>query len=100
VTVKNVGPQKPNQNALAVRFVQSIGQEGLDHFIVFGEDHLRLLSAEFLGHYPEFRPHQGAGNRPLTGGEPPEWTGPVAPDAIVCEERLGGLLRHYARRAA
>jgi hypothetical protein len=38
------------------------------------------------------------GNRPPGGGDPaapaPVWAGEV-----VCEERLGGLLRHYRRAA-
>jgi hypothetical protein len=42
------------------------------------------------------RPHQGLGNRP-PAGLPPE--APTAGD-VVRDERLGGLLRHYRRRAA
>lgn len=41
----------PNQNAIAERFVQSIKQECLDHFLVFGEAHLRRLVAEYLAYY-------------------------------------------------
>jgi len=79
---------------------QSFKSEALDHFLVFGEDHLRLLCSEFLVHYHNARPHQGRDNRPLSGAEPPEWTGTITADAILCEERLGGLLKHYSRQAA
>src|SRR5262249_37029360 len=38
--VVRVGPRKPNLNAYAERFVQTIRQECLDHFVCFGVDHL------------------------------------------------------------
>ena len=100
VEVVQVGPRQPNLNAHVESFVQTMRRECLDHFIVFGEDHLRLLCSEFLIHYHDSRPHQGKDNRPLSGAEPAEWTGAITADAIVCEERLGGLLKHYSRRAA
>ena len=95
-----VGPRKSKLNAYSEQFVQTIRRECLDHFIVFGEDHLRLRCSEFLVHFHERRPHQGRDNRPLSGAEPAEWTGAITADAIVCEERLGGLLKHYPRQAA
>jgi len=42
--------------------VQTIKQECLDHFIVFGEKHMSLLCSEFREHYHFERPHQGLGN--------------------------------------
>jgi hypothetical protein len=39
------------------------------------------------------------GNRPLSGGEVAEVAGAPA-GAVVWRERLGGLLKHYQRRAA
>jgi putative transposase len=98
VTVKQVGPRAPNLNAHAERWVRTVRQECLDHFVVFGEDHLRYLVTDFVIYYNRFRPHQGVGNRPLAGDLPQAEVGPL-PD-IGCEERLGGLLRHYVRRAA
>ena len=47
------------------------------------------------------RPHQGLGNVPL--GTSPSVTEPVErlPVAdLLCHERLGGLLKHYERKAA
>jgi putative transposase len=85
---------------VAERFVQSVRQECLDHFVVFGEAHLRHILSEYLIYYHQFRPHQGMGNRPLG------WTALPPADAdrplgeVVCQERLGGLLRHYQRLAA
>jgi putative transposase len=91
-----VGPAAPNLNAHAERWVLSIKSECLDHFIVFGEDHLRHLVDEYLKHYLDERPHQGVSNAPLIigHGDPP------TDGEVVCNERLGGLLKHYQRQAA
>jgi len=43
VEVIRVGPRKPNLNAHAKRFVQSVKSECLDHFICLGEEHLRHI---------------------------------------------------------
>jgi len=40
IEVKALGPRAPNLNAFAERWVQSVKQECLDHFVVFGESHL------------------------------------------------------------
>jgi putative transposase len=85
------------RNAIAERFVGSIKGECLDHFIVFGEAHLRYIISQYIDHYRGERPHQGKGNRPLSSGEPPE-ASPVTTKDVVCETRLGGLLNY--RRVA
>jgi len=99
VRVQKVGPQAPNLNAVAERWVQTVEHECLDHFIVFGEAHLRYLLAEMLAHYHLERPHQGLGNRLLSGAHPPQALA-LTSGEIECQERLGGLLKHYRRRAA
>jgi transposase InsO family protein len=88
--------RSPNQNAYVERFVQTIEQECLDKFIVFGREHLDHVCREYVEHYHAERPHQAMENRPLTvtGAAPPS-TG-----EIICRERLGGVLRHYQRAAA
>ena len=63
--------------------------------IVFGPKHPGHVAAEYLAYYHRKRPLQGKGNEPLITLAPPN-----AHDDIVCRERLGGLLRHYYRRAA
>ena len=68
--VHKVGPLAPNLNAFAERWVLSIKSECLDHFIVFGEDHLRYLVHEYLSHYLHERPHQAKDNGLLTGAAP------------------------------
>jgi hypothetical protein len=51
VRVNKVGPQAPNLNAIAERWVQTVQHECLDHFVVFGEAHLWYLVERFLEHY-------------------------------------------------
>jgi putative transposase len=46
--VKRVGPRAPNLNAYAERWVQTLRQECLDHFVVLGEGHLRHVLREYL----------------------------------------------------
>jgi putative transposase len=96
VEVIPVGPRAPNLNAFAERFVLSIKSECLDHFVVFGEQHLRHLIDEYVIHYLEVRPHQGLENSLIT--EPSEAPDTASP--VICQERLGGLLKHFYRRAA
>lgn len=98
VAVKKVGPLAPNLNAVAERWVQSVKQECLDHFVVVGEEYLRFLVTSYVRYYNTRRPHQSKENRPLTGLSPPEPSDFAASD-IACEEQLGGLLKHYYRRA-
>jgi putative transposase len=95
VEVKRVGPRSPNLNAYAERWVQTARQECLDRFVVFGEGRLRHLLREYVAHYNEERPHQRRDNLLLGGAGPDPGGGEV-----VCRERLGGLLKHYGRRAA
>jgi putative transposase len=103
--------RSPNTNAFVERFIQSLQQECLDRFIVFGEKHLDHLCAEYLAHYHQERPHQGEGIdnellcRPEEPGRPKasrgDLHGEIFPLAEVrCKQRLGGLLKSYSRKAA
>lgn len=98
VRIKKIGPMAPNLNAIAERWVQTIRQECLDHFVIAGMGHLQHLIDEFVRHYETERPHQGRGNRLLTGADPPEPLDRAR--GIIRRDRLGGLLKHYFRRAA
>ena len=76
--------RSPNLNAFAERWVRSVKEECLSRLILFGEVSLRRALTEFIAHYHSERPHQGKGNVLLF---PP------------CTQRLGGLLKYYARAA-
>jgi len=95
-----VGPAAMNLNAHCERLILSVKSECLDHFIIFGETHLRHLLDTWIDHYHTARPHQGKENKLLTGLDPPEWNGTISLDEIVRHESLGGLLKRYERKAA
>ena len=101
IEFKPIPPRSPNMNPHAEAWVQRVKRECLDHFIVFGERHLRHILSTWLDYYHRFRPHQGLGNVILTMPEPPPNTEKVlGPNDMVCREWLGGLLKHYERKAA
>ena len=87
IEVIRVGPKKPNLNAFAERFVQTIRQECLDHFVCFGVDHLRHVVGKFVAFYNRHRPHQGRGNRtlPAACGDEPD-TIPFPGSTVGCRE--------------
>jgi putative transposase len=98
--------RSPNTNAFVERFIQSIKQECLDHFVVFGQAHFNHLCREYAVHYHEERPHQGADNAVLQQSTTTK-AQPTAANAdticlseLRCKERLGGLLKSYSRKAA
>ena len=100
ITVTLNSFRAPNLQAHIERFIQSLQQEALDHFIVCGAKHFDYLVSEYVAHYHTERPHQAMGNVPLAGAPPSAESAPPAPGEIICHERLGGLLKHYVRRAA
>ena len=93
--------QSPNLNPFAEAWVQKTKQEVLDHFIVFGEKHLRTILSEWLTYYHRHRPHQGLGNVLISSDLLPEISiDDFRRESVVCHETLGGLLKHYERKAA
>ena len=90
--------------------VVGVGEDGIH--IVFGEQHMDHIVSEALAYYHEERPHQAKENVPLAPAKPSKSrkTGKrkkdqSPPDAvpvsqIECRQRLGGLLKHYSRKAA
>lgn len=80
----------PDCNAFAERFVRSIKEECLSRTITFGERSLHGAIREYVEHYHGERPHQGLGNELIDRGSRPR-----SGTEVHCEERLGGLLRHY-----
>ena len=113
VKVQKAAHRSPNTVAFVERFIQTLQQECLDYFVVFGEQHMNHLVSEMVAHYHEERPHQAKENDPLTlaASEPAKKktkgrkASAPPPDAvpigdIQCSQRLGGLLKHYSRKAA
>ena len=72
-------------------------EECLSKLILVGEGSLRRALNEYVAHFHSERNYQGKGNVLL-------FTEPVGPGGstggrVECRERLGGLLRYYARAA-
>ena len=92
----------PAERSLLVRIGSPLGSGireiiGIVHYKTF----LRWGREEFGAFYNSVRPHQGIGNRPIgVIPFPPPGTAPPGPPKVECESRLGGLLRHYHRKAA
>ena len=97
-TVK-IPAKSPNCNPHAERFVKTIKHECLNHFIFFGERHLRYVVKEFVAHYLTERFHQGLDGELVTRqAESANDNGNSGP--ISCRSRLGGMLNYYHRVAA
>ena len=70
----------------------SIKSECLGRMIFFGERMLRRAVNSFLEHYHGERAHQGIGNVTIEHND-------VGTGEVQCNERLGGILKHYRRAA-
>ena len=98
--------RSPNTVAHVERFIQTMQQEVLGYFVVFGKQHMYHLVSKMLEYYHQERPHQSKENAPLVvaragkakGKRPPPNVAPVS--SVTCRQRLGGLLKHYFRDAA
>lgn len=93
----------PNTCAFVERFIQTLQQECLDDFVVFGERHMDYLVSEMLAYYHDERPHQGKENELLIRGlkKPSNrQKASVSTGDIQYQQWLVGLLRHYGRKAA
>jgi len=84
----------PKCNAFAERFVRSIKHDCLNRMIPLGEHHLDLAIREYVQHYNTERNHQGIENKLISGADP------LPRGKIVSNERLGGMLNFYHRKAA
>jgi len=90
-TIQKTPFMSPNMNAYAESWVGTIKKECLNHFIVFGERHLRYLMSEYVAYYNTTRPHSSLGNKPLESRLTKD-TG-----EIKCQSKLGGLIKNYYR---
>lgn len=90
-----ISPYCPWQNPFVERVVGSIRRDCLDHMIVFGEDHLYDLMAEYVAYYNEVRCHES-----LDGNAPIPREKETGTRRIQATPFLGGLHHRYGRVAA
>jgi hypothetical protein len=98
VTPIRLPARSPNLNCYSERWVRSVKEDCLSRLILFGEASLKRALQQYLIHYHEERNHQGKNNKLLF----PRQTQPArgVPQPVQCQQRLGGLLKYYYRKAA
>jgi len=83
----------PRANSFMERQIGATRRECLDWILITGQRHLERVLHEWADHYNQARPHRGLGlQTPMPRSDPVPTEG-----QIICEERLGGLLRDYRR---
>ena len=94
----------PNANAFAESWIASLKRECLNYFACFSLKHVDHVVQAFVYYYSELRPHQGKANQALSCSSTEQSqaaAGQLEPfGRIGCQSELGGLLKHYFRRAA
>ena len=61
-----IARRSPWQNGYVERFIGTVRRECLDHFLIFGETHLRQILATYAAYYNQVRTHLALGkNVPL-----------------------------------
>jgi len=88
---KPIAPASPWQNGFAERLIGSIRRECLDHFVVWGETHLRRILRTYARYYNDIRTHWSL-DKDAPAFRPIQRTGIISSHAI-----LGGLHHHYVR---
>ncbi len=90
----------PNASAHIERFMRTLREECLRHFIFVSEGHLRRTVGEYVRYFNGSRVHQGTGSipepEPRTLAPPGE---PAELDRVASRSVLGGLIHDYRRAA-
>ncbi len=95
-----IAPQAPRMNAYAERFVRTIRAECTDRMLIAGEQHLRVILSEYIGHYNTGRSHQGEGMGLRAPDDAPDVIAfPVPAARVERRARLAGLISEYRQSA-
>ena len=87
-------------NAYAERFVRTARDECTDRLLIAGEQHLRAVLSEYIGHYNTGRSHQGKGMSLRAPDDDPDAIASLGPPAqIQRRTRLAGLINEYRQAA-
>ena len=100
ITVLPTAPQAPRMNAYAERFVRTVRAECTDRMLVTGEQHLRAILSEYIGHYNSGRSHQGKGMSLRAPNDDQDVIALPGPATLIQRRaRLGGLINEYRQAA-
>ena len=93
--------QAPIANCFAESWIGSLKRECLNAFFCFSLRYLDHIVQTYASYHNRYRPHQGLGNKPPGATQlwPRRWK-EINSGEIHCQQWLGGLLRHYYRKAA
>ena len=95
-----IAPQAPRMNAYAERFVRTVRAECTDRMLIAGEQHLRVILSEYIGHYNTGRSHQGEGMGLRAPDDAPDVIAfPVPAARVERRARLAGLISEYRQSA-
>src|SRR6188768_661293 len=96
IELLKIPPRCPRANCFAERFVLTVRTEVTDRMLVFGEQHLRRVLAEYTAHYNRRRPHRSLKLRPP---RPDSAAFEPVRGGIRRRPVLGGLINHYEAAA-
>src|SRR5450755_2206941 len=88
--------RSPRANSFAERYAGTLRRECLDHLLIYGEQHLRSVLADYARHYNAHRPHQARQQRPPLH-EPGQAIDVTA--RLQRSQAVGGLINEYRRAA-
>ncbi|MBT5018542.1 MAG: transposase [Planctomicrobium sp.] len=98
--IKKTPIRSPNLQAHVERVVQTLKHEVLNEFVVVSEKHLNHICRGAQDWYNNERGHSVRENLPPGWSEHPEEVQTIKLKDVDYSTRLGGLLKHYWRRAA
>jgi transposase InsO family protein len=86
--------ERPWQNGVAERWIESCRRELLDHVIAVNERQLKRLLFDYVRYHHEDRTHLGLGK-----GTPAGRICSATAERVISHDRLGGLHHRYDRAA-
>jgi putative transposase len=98
IQFRPIPPHSPNLNPLSEVWAGRTKAECLNHFIVFGEAHLRHILQQWIGYYHKCCPPQELGNVPIdTDLSPPALRTRFPFENVVCSVRISICVRAAGR---
>jgi transposase InsO family protein len=96
IEILKSAPQTPRMNAHAERFIRTARAECTDQILIYNEQHLRHVLAEYAHHYNSARPHRALQLR--APADDPDVI-PFPAQRIQRHDVLGGLIHEYRNTA-